>query len=89
VNNEIQSQIRRAVSAGEFGKASALWETYAAQAAGEIRAGTGSPAKLAQMRELIGWTRGVVICARAHAQRRIHLQMTKLHAAAAYRQPLR
>jgi hypothetical protein len=89
MNNEIQAQIRRAVSAGEFGKASALWENYAAQTAAEIRAGTGSAATLAQMRELIEWTRGVVICARAHAQRRIHLQLTKLHAAAVYGRPIR
>jgi hypothetical protein len=77
------------VSAGEFGKASALWETYAGQVAEEIRTGNRPAAQLAETRDLMDWTRGVVICARAHAQRRIHLQLTKLHAAAAYSRPLR
>jgi|HubBroStandDraft_3_1064219.scaffolds.fasta_scaffold560448_2 hypothetical protein len=86
---EVHAQIRRAVSAGEFGKASALWEAYAEQVAGEIRGGTCPEARLAQMRELVEWTRGVVICARAHAQLRLNTGLMKLHAASIYRRPLR
>jgi hypothetical protein len=88
VNSEIHAQLRSAASAGEFGKASALWEAYAEQVAGEIRAGTCGETRLAQMRELIEWTRGVVTCARAHAQLRINTRRTKLHAAAIYGRPL-
>jgi hypothetical protein len=84
MDSEIHARIRRAVSAGEFGKASELWESYAAQVADEIRRGACSQPCLAQIRALIEWTRCAVTCARAHAQRRIHQQLTKLHAAAVY-----
>jgi hypothetical protein len=89
VNSEIHALIRRAVSAGEFGKASALWETYAEQVAGEIRGGICPETRLAQMRELMEWTRGVVTCARAHAQLRLNTRRMKLHAATIYGRPLR
>lgn len=89
MNNEIHARIRCAISAGEFGKASALWETYAEQVAGEIRGGNCGEAGLAQMRELIEWTRGVVTCARAHAQLRLNNRRKKLHAASIYGRPLR
>jgi hypothetical protein len=89
MNSVIQARIRTAVSAGEFGKALTLWETHAEQVADEIRAGTCSAADLAQVREMVEWTRGVAICTRAHAQRRIHAQLTKLHAAAVYGRPPR
>jgi hypothetical protein len=88
MDSEINARIRRAVSAGDFGIASGLWETYAAQVAGEIRGGICSASQLAQMRDLIDWTRGVAICARAHAQRRIDTQLTKLHAVSVYGRPL-
>jgi hypothetical protein len=88
MDSEIQALIQCAVSAGEFGKASALWETYAEQTAGKIRGGTCPEAPLAQMRELIDWTCGAVTCARAHAQLRLNARRTKLHAASIYgRQP--
>ena len=89
MSSEVQSRIRCAVSAGEFGKASALWEIYAAQVADEIDCGTCSASRMAEMHELVEWTRGVVICAAAHAQRRIDTQLTRLHAAAAYGRPPR
>jgi len=88
MDRDAHSGIRRAVAAGEFGKASALWETYAAQVADAIRGGYCSAAELAQMGELVVWTRRVVICAQAHAQRRISTRITKLHAATAYGRPL-
>jgi hypothetical protein len=84
MNSDVEARIRSAVSAGEFGDTAALWETYAAQVAGEIRGGRCPAAELAQMRGLIDWTRGVAICTRAQAQRRINVHLTKLHAASVY-----
>jgi hypothetical protein len=86
MNSEIDGRIRDAVAAGETGKAAALWETYVAQVADEIRCGSCSDARLAEMRELIEWTRGVVTCARAHAQLGMNIRRTVLHAAAVYAQ---
>jgi hypothetical protein len=88
MHSETQAEIRRVVSAGEFDKASALWGTYAAQVTDAIRAGSCSAAELAQMGELVGWTRNAILCARAHAQRRISTRITKLHAATAYGRPI-
>ncbi len=82
---ETDARIRCAVSAGDFGKASELWESYAAQVADAIRRGTCSAADLAQMRALVEWTRGMVICSRAQAQHRMRNRITKLHAASVYR----
>ena len=89
MNSEIHARIRRAVSAGEFAKASALWETYGLQVTDAIRGGAFSAAELVQLRELIDWTRCVVICARAQGQRRMNTRTMKLHAAAAYGRPSR
>ena len=89
MNSEIHAQLRSAASAGEFGKASALWETYAQQIADATRGGICSAAELAQMREIIEWTRSVTTCAHAHAQLRLNTRRTKLHAASIYGRPLR
>jgi hypothetical protein len=89
MDSETQTGIRRAVSAGEFGKASALWETYAAQLTETIRSRSCSAAQLAQMRELIDWTRGIVTCTRAQAQRRINTRLTGLHGATVYGRQVR
>jgi hypothetical protein len=82
--SEIHAQIRSAVSAGHLDQASALWETYASQVVDEIRGGVCSRERLAQMRELIEWTRGVTASGRAQAQRRLDIRVTGLHVAAAY-----
>jgi hypothetical protein len=89
MDSETQTGIRRAVAAAEFGKASALWEIYAAQLTEKIRSRTCSAAQLAQMRELIDWTRGIVTCAHAHAQRRINTRLTGLHVATVYAREVR
>lgn len=89
MNGENDGRIRDAVSAGEFDKASALWETYVAQVADQIRGGACSEARLAELRDLIDWTRGVVTCARAHAQRRMNTKRMELHAATVYARQLR
>lgn len=88
MESEIHTRIRRAVSAGEFSQASTLWDSYTAQVAAEIRGRTFSAARLAQMSQLIEWTRGVVTCARAQAQRRMNSRRMELYAAAVYRRQL-
>jgi hypothetical protein len=89
MDSDAHSGIRRAVTAGEFGKASALWETYAAQAADAIRSKAFSATDMAQMRELIDWARRAVTCARAQAQRRINTRLTGLHVATVYGRQVR
>jgi hypothetical protein len=89
LHSEIQARIRCAVSAGEFGKASALWETYSQQVTDATRGGACSAAELARMRECIEWTRNVVTCAHAHAQLRLNTWRTQLQAAAIYGRPPR
>lgn len=89
MDSDAQAGIRRAVSAGEFDKASALWETYAAQLTETIRIRSCSTAQLAQMRELIDWTRRIITCSRAQAQRRINTRLTGLHVATVYARQVR
>ncbi len=64
--------IRLAVSSGEFRKALALWEDHARQLREEIRSGTFTKQKLAEARELVEWCRITALCAKAHAQARLH-----------------
>ncbi len=84
MDSQAHSAIRHAVSSGEFAKALDLWTAYAGQVSAEIDAGTCSEERLAQIRELLEWTRGVVICAHAHARHALNTRLTELHAAAAY-----
>lgn len=75
-------QFRDAVSSGEFQRASQLWNAYAAERLTEARRGCSD--KLPEMRELIEWTRTVVICARAQALRSLRTRISEVHAASAY-----
>ncbi len=75
-------QFRGAVSSGEFQRASQLWNDYTAERLVEARRGCGD--KLPEMRELMEWTRTVVVCARAHALRNLRTRLTEVHAACAY-----
>ena len=63
--------IRQAVASGEFQKAQLLWNGYAARLCEELRNGPVSEARLVEVRELVEWSRRVVLCARAHAQSRL------------------
>jgi hypothetical protein len=75
-------QFRGAVSSGEFLRASQLWNDYAAERLVEARRGCGD--KLPEMRELMEWTRTVVVCTRAQALRNLTTRLTEVHAAGAY-----
>ncbi len=75
-------RFRKAVSAGEFQRASELWTVYAADRLTEVRRGCGD--KLPEMRELIEWTRTVAACARAQNLRTLRTRLMEVHAAGAY-----
>lgn len=64
--------IRRAVASGEFRKALALWEDYARQLRQELRSGTLSSEKFAEMRDLVEWCGAATLCARAQAQAQLN-----------------
>jgi hypothetical protein len=75
-------QFRGAVSSGGFQRASQLWNAYTAERLVEARRGCGD--NLPEMRELMEWTRVVVVCARAQALRNLRTRLTEMHAAGAY-----
>jgi len=72
--------IRQAVMCGEFSRAQFLWEECVAGLTGELSAGSLTAAKLAEVRELVEWSRNLVMCRRAHLQDRIN----SLHVAGEY-----
>ena len=83
--------IRQAVNSGEFGRVQLLWRECSAALAEELTRGHLTKARLAEVRELLGevrelmeWSRLVVLCARAHLQDRIN----SLHVAREYEIPV-
>ena len=72
--------IRQAVSSGEYERAQFLWSECAAALAGELSRGRLTEARLSEVRELMEWSRTVVLCARAHMQD----QLNSLHVAGEY-----
>ena len=60
-------QFRAHIANGEYAAASVLWEQFAADVEQRLRAGAVSPAEWAEVSELYSWSRGVMLCARAHA----------------------
>ena len=63
-------QIREALAAEEYGRATHLWNEYVEQVRRQIEHGTCTPAVLAETAELLQWSRGVVLCDQARAQAR-------------------
>ena len=83
--------IRQAVNSGEFGRAQLLWRECSAALAEELTGGHLTKARLAEVRELLvevrelmEWSRVVVLCARAHLQDRLN----SLHVAREYEIPV-
>jgi hypothetical protein len=82
--------IRQAVSSGEFGRAQLLWRECSAALAEELTNDHLTKARLAEVREMLAearelmeWSRLVVLCARAHLQDRLNT----LHVAREYEIP--
>lgn len=65
-------RIREAVASREFKRAQDLWDAYVVQLVEELRQGSFSATKLAQVRDLMEWSRGVALCTRLHAQDRLN-----------------
>src|SRR5712691_10625150 len=84
MDDVLAGSIRKAVGSGEYQKALLLWNTYAARLQEELRQGACSRTRLAEARELVEWSRRVVLCARTHAQD----QLNSLYAAAEYDFPV-
>jgi hypothetical protein len=68
----LESRIREAVASGEFKIAKDLWNAYVIHVQEELRQGSFSAVKLAQVRDLMEWSRGLALCARLHAQDRLN-----------------
>ena len=72
--------IRQAVNNGEFSRAQLLWQECVAALAEELSRGCLTEARLSEVRELVAWSRTVVLCARAHLMK----QLNGLHVAGEY-----
>jgi hypothetical protein len=75
--------IRQAVASGKYQRASLLWTDYVDRMKEELRGGSFSAERLAEVRGLVEWSRRVVLCARAHARDRLR----RLQVAVEYEAP--
>jgi len=67
LTSDVQESIRRAIASDEFATAQRLWDAYAEQVRAAILDGSATEGMMAEMRELVGWSRLVVQSFRAHA----------------------
>ena len=79
--------IRRAVSSGEYDRAQLLWNQCAAGLAEELSGRCLSAARLAEVRELVDWSRTVVLCERAHLQNKLNRMQSELRVTGEYGMP--
>jgi hypothetical protein len=75
--------VRQAVSSGEFGRAQLLWKECAAGLSEEFSKGCLSEGRLSEVRELVEWSRTVVLCERT----RLLNKLNQLHVAGEYEVP--
>jgi hypothetical protein len=80
MNHDDVSDIRAALAAGEFARAQNLWSDYAARVEAAVHDRSATAADLAEMRELVEWTRQVVLSFRSLSTSRL----ASRRAAAAY-----
>jgi hypothetical protein len=76
--------IRQAIASRQFQKAQLLWNDYAALLRQELAKGSVTAARMAEMRELVEWSRRAVLCFRAHAQSRLDSMRDSMRVARAY-----
>jgi len=72
MEQHLTGAIRQAVAAGDFPRATRLWNQYADGIQEEMRRGTCTTARLAEARELVEWARLTWLCARSHLQDRLN-----------------
>ena len=75
-----RESIRQAMASEEFATAQRLWNAYADGVRSAILDGSATEGTMAEMRELVGWSRLVVQSFRAHAGD----QVNRAHVARAY-----
>jgi predicted protein tyrosine phosphatase len=80
--------IRDAVNSGEFERAQLLWNQCAAAMTEEVRGGRLSASRIAEVRELVEWSRVVVLSERAHMQYRLNRLVAELRVAGEYGLPV-
>ena len=67
LNKDARELIRRAMASEEFATAQRLWDAYAEEVRAAILDGSATEGMMAEMSELVGWSRLVVQSFRAHA----------------------
>jgi hypothetical protein len=76
--------IRHAVNSGEFDRAQVLWNQCVAGLSEELSNGRLSAARLAEVHELVEWSRTVVLCERAHLQSKLNRMQSELRVTSEY-----
>jgi hypothetical protein len=79
--------IRHAVNSGEFERAQLLWNQCVAGLAEELSNRRLSAERLAEVRELVEWSRTVVLCERAQLQSKLNRMQSELRVAGEYGLP--
>ena len=79
-NSDAGESIRRAMASEEFATAQRLWDAYAEEVRAAILDGSATEDMMAEMCELVGWSRLVVRSFRAHAGD----QVNRAHVAQVY-----
>jgi hypothetical protein len=87
MDGHLTEPIRQAIASRQFHKAQLLWDGYAALLREELAKGSVTAARMAEMRELVEWSRRVVLCFRAHTQRRLDSMRGSMRVAQAYGHP--
>jgi hypothetical protein len=80
LNSDVRELIRQAMASEEFAAAQRLWTAYAEQVRMAILDGSATEGMMAEMGELVAWSRLVVQSFRAHAGE----QVSRTHVARVY-----
>ena len=80
LHKDARESIRRAMASEEFATAQGQWDAYAEEVRAAILDGSATEGMMAEMCELVGWSRLVVQSFRAHAGD----QVNRAHVARTY-----
>ena len=72
MNQETNLAIRHAISSEQFETAHRLWDEYAGMVRLSILSGSANEDMLAEMQDLVTWSRTVVLSFRAHSADRLN-----------------